>query len=171
MKQFLLFLTLIITFQLQAQNKLVFTKSDSSKVFTVKQNDLVKLSYYGYLKQTQQAEGKVTDLTDSSITLTPRKRFLQKTKLVQTILLKDINGFKRYSNFRPAGQIIYGIVGVGITGTVTAIIANANVPTAASFFSAAATQTLTTAIKNVFFPSKIKNFLNKGWTMQLQTLQ
>lgn len=40
-----------------AQNKIVFTRADSSSIVTIKQNDLVRLAYNGYLKQPQEAEG------------------------------------------------------------------------------------------------------------------
>jgi hypothetical protein len=59
------------------------------------------------------------------------------------------------------------VAGVGITGTVASIISNASVPTALTFLSAAGTQTVTTALKNVFFSSRVKNHLAKGWTMHL----
>jgi hypothetical protein len=165
----LLIVILIITFNVtvEAQQKIVFTKTETGKTVTVKPNNLLKLSFTGYLKQQQTAEGKVSAITDSSVTLSPRKKIFQKLRGAQTVMLKDVTGFKRYSNFRPAGEIIYGILSVGAAGTVTAVIASANVPTALSFITTAATSTLTLAVRNVFLPNKIKNHLDKGWTIQL----
>jgi hypothetical protein len=165
----LIILMLILTFSLsvQSQQKIVFTNTETGKTVTVKPNNLLKLSFNGYLQQQQTAEGKVSAITDSSVTLSPRKKIFQKLRGAQTVMLKDITGFKRYSNFRPAGEIIYGILSVGAAGTVTAVIASADVSTALSFLTTAATSTLTLAVRNVFLPTKIKNHLDKGWTMQL----
>jgi hypothetical protein len=171
MKPFLLVVSVLFYLSLHAQQKIVFTKADSSKTITVKQKDLVRLVFNGYMNQPQMAEGIATEITDSSITLSPRKKMFQKLKAKQTILLRDITGFKRYSKFRPAGEIIYGIMSIGAAGTVTAIIASADVSTAVGFLATAATSTLTLAIKNVFLPVKVKNYLNEGWTMQLLSAQ
>jgi peptidoglycan hydrolase-like protein with peptidoglycan-binding domain len=171
MKSLLLILSVFFCLSLPAQHKLVFTKAGSSKTITVNQKDLVRLSFNGYLNQPQMADGVTTEITDSSITLTPRKKLFQKIRSKQTIILRDITGFKRFSKFRPAGEIIYGIMSVGATATVTAIIAGANIPTAAGFLVTAATSTVTLAVKNVFLPTKIKNYLNKGWGMKILPAQ
>lgn len=169
MKPFLILTLVCLSFCANAQNKLVFTNTtDTSKTVTVKQKDLARLAYNGYMKQAQEVEGYVANVTDSSITLSPRKKLFKKQQLGQTILIRDITGFKRYASFRPAAETIYSIAGVGITGAVSAIISKASVPVALTFLSAAGTQTVTMAIKKVFFPSKIKNHLGSGWTMKLQ---
>jgi len=168
MRFFLLFLTLIFTFTVQAQNKIVFTKADSSSMVTVKEKDLVRLSYNGYLKQPMEAEGIVTAVNDSTISLSPRKKLFKKGQPVQMIYIRDITGFRLYSKFRPAGEIIYGIVGIGITGTVTAVIGGVSIPAILSFLSGGATLAVTTAMKNLVLSTKIKHKLKNGWTMQLQ---
>lgn len=171
MKPALFILFISLTLSIQAQQKLVFTNADSSKTITIKQKDLVRLAFNGYMNQPQMAEGIATEITDSSITLSPRKKMFQKVKAKQTILLRDITGFKRYSKFRPAGEIIYGLLSIGAAGTVTAIITNADVSTAVGFLATAATSTVTLAVKNVFLPVKVKNYLNEGWTMKLLSAQ
>jgi hypothetical protein len=168
MRTLLLIASVIFTFTIQAQNKIVFIKADSSSMVTIKQNDLVRLAYSGYLKQPQEAEGIVTAVNDSTITLSPRKKLFKKSKAGQTLYIRDITGFRLYSKFRPAGEIIYGIVGIGITGTVTAIIGGASIPVILSFLSGGATLAVTTALKNIVLSNKIKNKLQNGWTMQLQ---
>ena len=167
MKYFLLFLFICLTFSATAQYTLVFTNADSSETVMVSQKDLVRLSYEGYMEQQQQVEGMVSAINDSSINISPPKRFLRKRVPEQTILIRDITGFRRFSKFRPTGEIIYAIAGVGITGAVAAVISEASVPTALTFLSAAGTQTVTTALKNVIFPNRIKNLLDKGWSMRL----
>ena len=168
MRFFLLIISVIFTFTIQAQNKVVFSKADSSSIITIKQNDLARLAYNGYLKQPQEAEGIVTAINDSTITLSPRKKLFKKSKPARILYIRDITGFRLYSKFRPAGEIIYGIVGIGITGTVTAIIGGASIPTILSFLSGGATLAVTTALKNIVLSNKIKNKLQNGWTMQLQ---
>lgn len=168
MKVFLFFMLLFGCITARAQNKVVFTKADSSNVVTIRQNDLVRLAYNGYLKQPQEAEGIVTAINDSTITLSPRKKLFKKSKAGQTLYIRDITGFRLYSKFRPAGEIIYGIVGVGITGTVTAIIGGVSIPAILSFLSGGATLAVTTALKNIVLSNKIKNRLSNGWSMQLQ---
>jgi hypothetical protein len=168
MKHLLTVLCICLSLLLQAQHTLVFKNVDSSKIITIKQKDLAKFSFNGYMNQQQVAEGVVTSLNDSTITLLPRKKLFTKKMPVQTLYIKDITGFKRYSKFRPAGEIIYGVVGVGIAGTVTAIVANAKLPAAASFATAAGTSMVTGGLKNIVLPTKIKNTLSNGWTMQVQ---
>lgn len=171
MKSLIITAWLLMAFTLQAQQKIVFTNADSSKTIVVNQNDLVRIAYAGYMLQPQEAEGKVAVLNDSSITLAPRKKLFKKKAPSQTIMIRDITGFRRYSNFRPAGEIIYGIVGIGITGTITTVIGSVSIPAALGFASGAATGILTSGLKNVFFSTKIKNNLNDGWTMQVQPQQ
>ena len=168
MKSIVVILFVFLSLAIQAQNKIVFTKADSSSIVTLKKSDLVRLAYNGYLKQPQEAEGIVTAINDSTITLSPRKKLFKKSKDAQTLYIRDITGFRLYSKFRPAGEIIYGIVGIGITGTVTAIIGGASIPTILSFLSGGATLAVTTALKNIVLSNKIKNKLQNGWTMQLQ---
>ncbi len=168
MRFFLLIISIFFASSALAQNKVVFTKADSSSIVTIKQKDLVRLAYTGYLKQPQEAEGIVTAINDSTITLSPRKKLFKKSKTAQTLYIRDITGFRLYSKFRPAGEIIYGIVGVGITGTVTAIIGGVSIPAILSFLSGGATLAVTTALKNLVLSNKIKNNLKDGWAMQLQ---
>ncbi len=168
MKSSLILVCICFTLFTNAQQKIVFINADSSKTVIVKQKDLVRLAYNGYMKQQQQAEGFVSVLNDSTITLIPRKKFLQKKMPAQTIFVNDITGFRRYSKFRPTGEVIYSIVGIGISGTVTAIVSKADIPAALTFLSGAGTQIVTSGLRNVFFSSKIKNSLKNGWTMQLE---
>jgi hypothetical protein len=167
MKSFFVLLILIIGLSTQAQ-QIAFSKVDSSKTIIVKLKDLVRFSYSGYMQQQQEIEGRVSSLNDSTVTLSPRKKILQRAMPSQTIFIKDITGFRKYSNFRPASEIIYAVAGVGITGTAAALVSNANLSPALSFVSAAATQTLTSGLRNSVLSSKIKNRLNEGWNMQLQ---
>lgn len=168
MRPLLTIITLCFCLSSNAQNKIVFTKADSSSIITIKQNDLVRLAYNGYLKQPQEAEGIVTAINDTTITLSARKKLFRKSKAGQTLYIRDITGFRLYSKFRPAGEIIYGIVGIGITGTVTAIIGSVSIPAVLSFLSGGAVLAVTTALKNVVLSNIIKNNLNQGWSMQLQ---
>ncbi len=171
MKPFVILLFICVTITVNAQQKIVFTNADSSKSITVKHKDLVRLAYNGYMQQPQQAEGFVTALNDSTITLSPRKRLLQKRMPDQTLFIKDISGFRRYSKFRPAAEIIYAIVGIGIAGTATAIVSKANLSTILGFAAAAGTAIVTTGLRTAFFSSKIKNSLHNGWAMQLLPAQ
>jgi hypothetical protein len=168
MRSLLIIISIFLAFTINAQSKVVFTKADSSSIVTIKQKDLVRFAYNGYLKQPQEAEGIVTAINDSTITLSPRKKLFKKSKTVQMLYIRDITGFRLYSKFRPAGEIIYGIVGVGITGTVTAIIGGVSIPAILSFLSGGATLAVTTALKNMVLSHKIKNNLKDGWAMQLQ---
>lgn len=150
-----------------AQNKIVFYKNDSSKTITVAAKDLLKVAYGGYFKQPQETEGTVSLITDSTVTIAPKKRFLKKRMPSQTVYLKDITGFRKYSKFRPTGEIIYSVVSVGITGAISAIISKANVSPALNFVTAAGTSAVTGVMKNVFFSSKIKNEIGKDWSLRL----
>lgn len=167
----LFFVLICFALEINAQQKLVFTNADSSKIITIKQKDLVRLAYSGYMNQPQEAEGIVTSLNDSTITLSPRKKILQRQAPAQTLYLKDIKGFRRYSKFRPAGEIIYAVAGIGVAGTATAIVSNANLSPALSFVSAAGTAALTNGLRNAVLSSKVKNYLKNGWSMQLAPVQ
>jgi hypothetical protein len=170
MKSLLLLFFISTGLLLKAQNQLIFSKLDSSKTIIIKLKDLVRFSYSGYMAQHQEVEGRISAINDSTVTLQPRKRILQRTQPSQTIFIKNITGFRKYSNFRPASEIIYSVAGVGITGTAAAIVNNANLSPALNFVSAAATQTLISGLRNTVLSSKIKNRLNNGWSMQLQPI-
>jgi hypothetical protein len=167
MKQFFVILFAAICINLNAQQQITFTKAESSKTVIIKEKDLVRLSFKGYMNQQQVMEGYVSSVTDSSITLAPRKKLFQKIMGAQTIMLKDISGFKRFSKFRPAGEIIYGVAGVGLNGTIAAVASNANLTGAAGFAATAGTSIVTGVVKNLFLPKKIKYFLKDGWQMKL----
>lgn len=167
MKSLLFILCMFIAFSVQAQYKLVFRNADSSKTTTIEQKDLTRLSYNGYMNQPQEAEGVVSALTDSSISLSPHRRFLQKRPIMQTILTRDITGFRLYSKFRPTAEIIYSVAAVGITGAVAGIISSGSSSTVLIILSSAATAAVTTALKNTIFSHRIKNHLTNSWTMQL----
>jgi hypothetical protein len=171
MKHLLTLVIICISVTIQAQHHLVFTNADSSKKITVKEKDLVKLAFTGYLSQPQIAEGFVANINDTTITLAPRKKLLAPKAMGQTLYIKDIIGFKRYSKFRQAGEIIYGVVGIGIAGTVTAIIGNANLPSAASFATAAATSIVVGALRGAVLPTKIKHKMSDGWQLSLINTQ
>jgi hypothetical protein len=167
MKHLLFFVLICIAFSTQAQYKLVFNNADNSKTIIVKQKDLTRLSYDGYMHQPQEVEGNVSAITDSSISLSPHKKFLQKREPVQTVLIRDISGFRRYSKFRPGTQIIYAVASVGVTGAVSALISDVSTSFIAVLLSSAATGAVTTSMNSVFFNHKIKNYLAKGWSMRL----
>lgn len=78
MKYYLLFIAFCITFSATAQNELVFINADSSETITVSQKDLVRLSYAGYMGQPQEMEGTVSVINDSSIHISPPRKFLKK---------------------------------------------------------------------------------------------
>lgn len=168
MKYFIMACCLSLAFSLQAQQQLVFTNTNSSKSITINEKDLARIAYAGYMGQPQEAEGSVAAINDSTIQLMPRKKLFKKSAPAQTIMISDITGFRRYSNFRPAGEIIYGIVAIGITGTITTVIGSVSIPAALGFASGAAVGLLTSGLKNVFLSTKVKNNLNEGWTMQVQ---
>jgi hypothetical protein len=170
MKTRILILLICSSFYTQAQ-QIVFSKADSSKTIVVKLKDIVRFSYNGYMQQPQEIEGRISTLNDSTVTLAPRKKILQRALSSQTIFIKDITGFRKYSRFRPASEIIYTVAGVGITGTAAALVSNANLSPALSFISAAATQTLTSGLRNIVLSSTIKNRINDGWIMQLQAVK
>jgi hypothetical protein len=110
MKIFFLSIAICWSILLHAQQKLVFSKTDSSTTVILKLKDLIKLSYNGYMQQQQEFEGMVTIITDSNITIAPRRKFLQSKNTAQTIFLKDITGFRKYSKFKPASEIIYAVI-------------------------------------------------------------
>lgn len=168
MRYYLLLIAFCINISATAQNKLVFINVDNGETITVSQKDLVKLSYAGYMGQPQEMEGTVSAIKDSIIHILPPKKFLKKKGPEQTILIQDITGFRRFSNFRPTARIIYGIAGVAITGAVAAIISDASVPTALTFLSAAGTQAVTSALEIAIFPNQIKNHLDRGWSMEVK---
>jgi hypothetical protein len=169
MKLFISLVLVLFTINLKAQSQLSFSKTDSSKTINIKLKDLVRLSFNGYIMQEQEIEGRVTSLNDSTITLTPRKKILQNAQSAKTIFLKDITGFRKYSNFRPASEIIYSIVGIGIAGSAAAIVSKANLSPIISFASAAGTQILSTGLKNSVISSRVKNRLNNRWVMNLKS--
>lgn len=168
MKVFFSCLFLCFLLSAGAQNKIIFYKNDSSKTITISSKDLLRISYNGYSKQPQETEGMVAQITDSNITISPKKRFFKRKLPLQDVYLKDITGFKKYAKFRPAAEIIYGVVSVGITGAISAIISKANVSPALNFVAAAGTSAVTGVMKNVFFSSKIKNYIGKDWSYKLQ---
>ena len=83
------------------QKALLFTNKQTGKEVLVKEGDLIKLGYDGYIKQSEKVMGVVTNIQDSIIeVVSPMGTSLLMTN-VRFIYAKDITGFRKFHRSRP----------------------------------------------------------------------
>lgn len=155
----LFFITSTILFS-NAQQKIVFTNTISKKEVTVKQRDIVKLVYQGYLGQIQQVYGKIELVTDSFI------RFENNWN----VRVRDIIGFRKFSRYRdilqPTVQIVT-IVGV-IIAVPTIINSNPQFTGGQRLGVSFGLGIAGSLINKLLFPSRVKKFMIDGWVAKVE---
>lgn len=162
MQKYILLTLFVITtvFFSTAQQKLVFNDTVANKTITVKQADIVKFLYIGYLGQIEQVYGKVELVTDSFV------RFEHNW----IVRVNDIIGFRKFSKYRdilkPTVQILT-IVGV-IVAVPTVINQNPQLSGAERLGVSFGIGALGTLINRLLFPSRIKNFMLDGWQVKVE---
>ena len=141
------------------QKKLVFTDTvHNSKTIIVRENDMVRLLYKGYMGQLQAVYGKVELITDSLI------RFEDNW----TVRTTDIVGFRRFNKYRELLQ--GGTQVVTFVGVMFAVVAVGNNPNLNGWQRTGVTFGVglgASAINNWLFPSRIKHFVHHGWIIEV----
>ncbi len=155
----IIFITSAVLFS-KAQQKMVFTNAVSKKEVTIKQQDVVKLLYQGYLGQIQEVYGTVELITDSFI------RFENNWN----VMVKDIIGFRKFSRYRnilqPAIQIVT-LVGV-IIAIPTIINNNPQFTGGQRLGISFGIGAVASLLNRMLFPSKVKKFMIDGWVAKVK---
>jgi hypothetical protein len=160
-KHFFVLVFIILGFTtVAAQQKAVFTNNNSGKIVVVKQNDLLKLVYRGYLGQMQEIYGRVDNINDSFI------RFDNNW----TVRISDILGFRRFSKYR---DVLKGAVDVVVlVGAIVVvpilIYSTPNLSLVERLGISVGIGTAASLATNWIFSSKIKNIMSAGWVVKVE---
>lgn len=157
---FLWFLISASFFTAKAQQKLIFSNANSGKVVVVKQHDMVKLAYNGYLGQIQSAYGRVEWITDSVVSFQDGWQ----------VRINDIIGFRKFIKYRDILQSTTTIVTlIGGMILVPYVIYNnpgmSDLQRMGVLFGIGAG---VSAINNLLFPDNIKYYMRSGWTVKAE---
>ncbi len=150
---------LACVYNVAAQQRLVFTLPHANKTVVVKNGDMVRLLYRGYLGQVQDYYGRVENINDSFV------GFENNWK----IRVSDIIGFRKFNKYR---DLLKGVTEVvTLTASIIAFPLIINNNPHLSFgqrlgitFGIGLAGSL---MNQLLFPSQIKYFMSAGWQVKV----
>jgi hypothetical protein len=167
----LLFVLFLYAMCSMAQQGLLFTHKNSGKEILVREGDLVKFSYQGYIGQREVKTGVVLSIQDSIISLAaPVSNGRTATGATETrfIYIKDITGFRKFHRSRPYLMVLSNItITVGSIFLFYAIDQKTDLTFAEKFGISLGTGLITTGIVRAAFPERIKNKIGEDWEVRV----
>jgi len=154
-----------------AQRGLLFTNKTTQKEILIREGDLVKFSYNGYIGQKEVKSGVVFSIKDSVIGLIAQvasgKINLGLTE-IRYIYLKDITGFRKFHRSKPYLQAVSSVaITVGSILLFYSIDKHSDLTFAEKLGISVGTGLVTTMIVRAAFPERIRNKLGTDWKMEL----
>lgn len=142
-----------------AQQRLVFTLPHANKTVIVKQGDMMRVLYKGYLGQVQDFYGRVENINDSFVAFENNWK----------VRVKDIIGFRRFSKYR---DVLKGATEViTLTASIIAVpLILSNNPQMSFGQRLGATFGIGLAgslVNQLLFPSQIKYYMSAGWQVSV----
>jgi hypothetical protein len=154
-----------------AQRGLLFTNKSTQKEILVREGDLVKFSYNGYIGQREIKSGVVMSIQDSVISLiAPVSNGRINTGATETrfIYVKDITGFRKFRRSRP---YLMGLSNISVTvGSILlfyAIDQKTDFTFTEKLGISLGTGLLSTMIVRAAFPERIKNKIGEEWEVKV----
>ncbi len=167
-----LLFSLLFTFSLLtgfAQQGILFTNKTRQKEVMVKEGDLVKFSYNGYIGQREIKYGTVLSIQDSVVSLiAPTGKFGGGGTETRFIYIKDLTGFRRFHKSRPYLMSLANIsVTVGSIFLFYAIDRKTDLTFAEKLGVSIGTGLVSTALVRLAFPERIKNRIGADWELKV----
>ncbi len=167
-------LILLFTFSLLtcfAQQGILFTNKNNQKEVLVKEGDLVKFSYNGYIGQREVKYGTVLSIQDSVVSIiapTSSGKLSAGGTETRFIFIKDLTGFRRFHKSRPYLMSLSTISAtVGSIFLFYAIDRETNLTFAEKLGVSIGTGLISTSLVRLAFPERIKNKIGTEWEVKV----
>ncbi len=162
--------TLSITFGF-AQQGLLFENHKTKKQVMIKEGDLVKFNYNGYIKQKETKYGVVLSIQDSVIEIispTARGKISLEGTEIRFIYINDITGFRKFHRSRPYLMALSTIsITIGSVYVYYMIDKKTNLNFGEKLGLSLGTGLLSTIIVRSLFPERIKNNIGENWSLKV----
>jgi len=156
-----------------AQKALLFSNATMKKEIMIKEGDLIKLSYNGYIGQKEIKSGIVYSIQDSLVEIisnTSSGKMNFSGPEVRFIYIKDITGFRKFHLSRPYLMALSNIsITIGSILLYYTIDKRTNMNFGEKLGLSLGTGLLSTIIVKGLFPERIKYKIGKDW--QVRVLQ
>ncbi len=163
---FLLFFLLIALPSL-AQNVIKFTNSLSGKEVIIREGDMAKFSYRGYLNQPEVEENRIFRITPIDVHMGQMAFGHVAPQTQRSILLSDITGFRKYFKHRTALKTSLQLAStVSIILLYPEIVNRDKLTRTQDILISLGISIGTSLLIEAMFPKKIKNRMNQGWQYQ-----
>ena len=157
-------LSLLLSFPVFAQNALRFTHAATGEEVIIKEGDMAKFSYNGYLNQPEVVENRVYRITPIDVHLAQMAfgRVVPQTQ--RSVLLSDISGFRRYFKYRNQLK-----TGLQLASTVSVILLYPEIvdrdklTRTEDILISLGVSLGVSLIIEALFPKKIKHRMSHGW--------
>jgi hypothetical protein len=160
-----LFLLLIL--EGYAQKALLFTNKNTRQEILIKEGDLAKFTYKGYISQKEVKSGMVISVEDSIIEISTPSTSLSAIGSIDTrfIYVKDITGFRKFHKSRPYLMTLSRLtIAVGTIVTFYIIDKKTNLNFGQKFGLSLGAGIVSTAVVRGLFPERVKNKIGDEWS-------
>ena len=170
-KTFYLFFFLLLTsFPAFCQNALKFTHLGTGEEVIIKEGDMVKLSYSGYLNQPELEENRVFMITPIDIHLSQMAFGQVVPQTQRTVLLNDITGFRRFFKYRTQLKTTLQLAStVSIILLYPEIVDREKLTRTEDILISLGVSIGVSLIIEAFFPKKIRHRVSDGWQYEFIT--
>lgn len=162
---------LVLALPVFSQRGILFTNKVNQREILVREGDLVKFSYNGYLGQKEVKSGVVLSIQDSIvgiISTVSSGKFSTGATETRYILVRDLTGFRKFRRSRPYLMTLSNVaITVGTVLLFYAIDKNTDMTFAEKFGLSVGTGLVTTIIVRAAFPERIKNRIGEEWEVRV----
>ena len=171
-KKFLIYIFITSPFfSIQAQQGLLFQNNKTEKQVLIKEGDLVKFSYKGYIGQRETKYGVLFSIQDSIIEIispTAQGTISLGGTETRLIYIKDITGFRKFHKSRPYLMALSTIsITIGSIYLYYFIDKKTNLNFGEKFGLSLGTGLVTTLIVKSIFPDRIKYKIGEAWSVEV----
>ena len=157
-------LFLLLSFPLFAQNALRFTNATTGEEVVIKEGDMAKFSYSGYLNQPEIVENRVFLISPIDVHLAQMAFGQVVPQTQRTVLLNDITGFRKFFKYRNQLK-----TGLQLASTVSIILLYPEIvdrdklSRTEDILISLGVSLGVSLIIEALFPKKIKHRMSHGW--------
>ncbi|HSZ24222.1 MAG TPA: hypothetical protein VK766_00805 [Cytophagaceae bacterium] len=166
----LLFFLLALTSASIAQKGLLFINKKTNREIFIKEGDLVKFSYNGYIHQREHQYGIVMSIEDSLIEMASPNSSLSNKGMseVRYIYTKDITGFRKFHRSRPYLISLSNVViAAGSIYLYYEINKKSNLTFGKKLGISIGTGLVGKFFERLIFPDKIKYKIGEEWKVEV----
>ena len=156
--------SLLLSFPTLAQNALRFTNSITGEQVIIKEGDMAKFSYSGYLNQPEVVENRVFLISPIDVHLAQMTFGSVVPQTQRTVLLNDITGFRKFFKYRTQLKTSLQLAStVGVILLYPEIVDTDRLTRTEDILVSLGVSIGVSLIIEAMFPKKIKHRMSQGW--------